>query len=824
MIEHVNIIFVLYIIIDLNMVSKESIYQLFINKQFKKLYDKIKNNPKILNLDINDNKTILHYLIQTNNIETLNQILDLDKKNILTSNDKKPLPSIALKYSLYDLFFDLVDKYIKTDSSGELFNKMIGKKYLLVYVIQKNDYSLFDKFFSKYHTMIDFTLYYYIHLIIDSFHEHIEDLLKKFKVIVDQTDKKNLEKLFKYPLSDNPLFFLLYLKYSPQIIIKPNGKKYSEKETKHIKSEHIKEFIELYPQQVSYNNQIYYTPIFYPTLANDINMIKFMIDYKTDLNYVSPLGYVNYPYYLLSKSNLETIKYVSKYEISYNHLNNYNETPIYAFIRNPYVLEYQKPDNKLNIEPLLEIYKIILDKTIVWDSQNVFGQTFIHLIVNKPYLEQLYDILKTKYFNLNIKNRFKQSPLDIYVSSLTLQKLSNDDIKKKINNLRSLVMNTYLNKLEALSDSISNSNSNTNSDSDNQNQLDVNVSKVLVDCKKKDKTCWDSVSNLLTKPIYSDLDNLSNDYRKINIIDYQSVDYNLFYARDSDWFLYFVITTIKYDIVGVPLNDNSFDKKRILEINYVDQKKDNFIEDFDQMEYINVMMEYTSKYYMLYPITIYWINSSNIIIPYNLIDSIMRSVDLGKKIIIIRIKVITKESLHANILIVDIFNKRIIRFEPQGGVIKNTDLLDYQIASLFKNSEFFSKYKYYRPSDYMPINGFQSISHETNKFKTKRGDINGFCVAWCIWFIELYIQNLNSNMMSDKEFKSFVSKVIKKLINGNYWISDYIRNYGNYIHKKLIEYLVNNGFKYSNLFFERSTDEEINNIFNHIHSFFLKIN
>ena len=799
------------------MVLKESIYQLFINKQFKKLYDKIKNNPKILNLDINDNKTILHYLIQTNNTDTLNKILELDDKHILTPKNNKQLPIIALKYSLYDLFFDLVDKYIKIDSTYDLFNKKIGDKYLLVYVINKNDYLLFDKFFNKYHKMINWSLDYYIHLIIDYFHHHIDDLIKKFKIIVNQMDKQKLEKLFKYPLNDNALFFLLYLKYSPEIIIKPNGKKYSEKDTKHIKSEHIKEFIKLYPPQVNYSNQLYSTPIFYPTITNDIDMIKYMIDQNADLNYVSPLGYINYPYFLLSKSNFKIIKYVSKYDISYNHLNNYNETPIYAFIRNPLVLEYQKPDNKLDIKPLLEIYKIILDKTDNWDSQNVFGQTFIHLIVNKPYLEQLYDILERKYFNLNIKNAFKQSPLDIYISSLTLQKLSNDDIKKKINNLRSLVMKTYLNKLEVLSESIS------ESDSDSENQLDTNVSKVLVDCKKKDKTCWNSVSNLLTKPIYSDLDNLSNDYRKINIIDYQSVDYNLFYARDSDWFLYVIITTLKYDIVGVPLNDNSFDKKRILEQNYVERKQDNFIEDFDQMEYINYMMEYTSKFHMLYPITIYWINSSNIIIPYNLIDSIIRSVELGKKIIIIKIKVITKESLHANILIVDIFNKRIIRFEPQGGIIKNTDLLDHQIASLFKSNQFFSEYKYYRPSDYMPINGFQSISHETNKYKTKRGDINGFCVAWCIWFIELYIHNLNNNMMSDKEFKTFIPKVIKKLINGNYWISDYIRNYGNYIHKKLVEYLVNNGFKYSTLFYERLTDEEIDNIFNYIHSFFLKM-
>lgn len=42
-------------------------------------------------------------------------------------------------------------------------------------------------------------------------------------------------------------------------------------------------------------------------------------------------------------------------------------------------------------------------------------------------------------------------------------------------------MKTYLNKLEVLSESIS------EFDSDSENQLDTNVSKVLVDCKKKIK-------------------------------------------------------------------------------------------------------------------------------------------------------------------------------------------------------------------------------------------------------------------------------------------------------------------------------------------------
>ena len=38
-------------------------------------------------------------------------------------------------------------------------------------------------------------------------------------------------------------------------------------------------------------------------------MIKYMIDQNADLNYVSPLGYINYPYFLLSKSNFKIIKY-----------------------------------------------------------------------------------------------------------------------------------------------------------------------------------------------------------------------------------------------------------------------------------------------------------------------------------------------------------------------------------------------------------------------------------------------------------------------------------------------------------------------------------
>ena len=48
---------------------------------------------------------------------------------------------------------------------------------------------------------------------------------------------------------------------------------------------------------------------------------------------------------------------------------------LYAIIRDQFVLEYQKPDNKLEITPLLEIDQMVKDNTDNWVTQNVFGQT-----------------------------------------------------------------------------------------------------------------------------------------------------------------------------------------------------------------------------------------------------------------------------------------------------------------------------------------------------------------------------------------------------------------------------------------------------------------
>jgi hypothetical protein len=277
----------------------------------------------------------------------------------------------------------------------------------------------------------------------------------------------------------------------------------------------------------------------------------------------------------------------------------------------------------------------------------------------------------------------------------------------------------------------------------------------------------------------------------------------------------------KYDFLGVPLNKNFISEKAFdlssFSANVSDENTVNNI------FYLKTIVSNTIKYKMLYPLNIYWIDELNFVIPYNFTSTIIDTINTGKKIIIIRVNIIDK-ILHANLLLIDTINKRIIRFEPQGGVSKEKmSIFDKKIENTLKTDSFFVHYTYFEPKDYEPISGFQSLSQETNTDITRKGDINGFCVAWCLWFVELYIQNIINNLDTETKFKGFFPKVIKKLINSNYLIPEYIRNYANYMHNKLVILLTKNNFPYTNLYYERYSDNELFMIYSYVNNSLSKL-
>ena len=138
--------------------------------------------------------------------------------------------------------------------------------------------------------------------------------------------------------------------------------------------------------------------------------------------------------------------------------------------------------------------------------------------------------------------------------------------------------------------------------------------------------------------------------------------------------------------------------------------------------------------------------------------------------------------LHANLLIYDLKKKQIERFEPYG---KSNDYFidDILEEELTWNTGF----KYIKTSNYIPYTGFQTLSNENNINNLKTGDIGGFCLAWCLWYIESKLINptVPSNIL--------INKLIKKLNNIDINFNEYIRIYSNTINKIRIKYLLKIG-------------------------------
>lgn len=159
--------------------------------------------------------------------------------------------------------------------------------------------------------------------------------------------------------------------------------------------------------------------------------------------------------------------------------------------------------------------------------------------------------------------------------------------------------------------------------------------------------------------------------------------------------------------------------------------------------------------------------------------------------------------LHANIIIYDFNMLTIERFDPYG----DTVYFDKEIDDILEEELTWNTgFTYLKPSDYMPIAGFQSISDELNPFKQKIGDFGGYCLAWCSWYLEHRIinKNIKPNIL--------INKLLKKLSYSNNTFLENIRNYANNLNKARTKYLKNIGIDHkiiSNLYFPNYIENEL---------------
>jgi len=127
---------------------------------------------------------------------------------------------------------------------------------------------------------------------------------------------------------------------------------------------------------------------------------------------------------------------------------------------------------------------------------------------------------------------------------------------------------------------------------------------------------------------------------------------------------------------------------------------------------------------------------------------------------------------HANMLIYDVPGKVVERFDPYGTVpfIKGSDIDDL-LRAFFH--DYFPDVTYVGPAETATGISFQVFSDESNVKNSVDNDPVGFCIAWCVWYVENRIKN------PDVEPAVLVRNLTKQINQSEDTFKDYIRDYSN---------------------------------------------
>lgn len=135
---------------------------------------------------------------------------------------------------------------------------------------------------------------------------------------------------------------------------------------------------------------------------------------------------------------------------------------------------------------------------------------------------------------------------------------------------------------------------------------------------------------------------------------------------------------------------------------------------------------------------------------------------------------------HANYMIYDKYKRSLERFEPYGKSARtclNPSGLDDKIKALFKanlGNDFIQTY--YKPFDFLSKKGIQQIQ-EAENIMTSKDPQEGYCKAWCCWFVETRLDN--PNLDRGDIIKLAINDIHKRGLS----LTEYIRNYSQYVSK-----------------------------------------
>jgi ankyrin repeat protein len=296
-----------------------------------------------------------------------------------------------------------------------------------------------------------------------------------------------------------------------------------------------------------------------------------------------------------------------------------------------------------------------------------------------------------------------------------------------------------------------------------------------------------------------------NPKEKINLPSVNNGEYGLFNADTIHNIIYLIYILNKYDNAVIPFQCDLNEKK-------IWEKQ--FIYNSDPAtEMISLSIKTHHKYfYSFLPCILYWRDKNIYYKTKDLVFYIKRSLNIkNKRFVILKFSLMPQiGTMHANMVIYDKEKNVVMRFEPYGDwEILDSYSLDKMIGKLFQKATGNNKIKYLRPGDYLKNPKFQTASF--GDIKKNLGDPVGYCLAWCYWFLELKLQNPDTNE------KVLVETALENIIiNGEKEddnpLLSYIRGYGRKLNEGKDKILKEIGVSDYELYGLTYTSEKLNKI------------
>ena len=104
------------------------------------------------------------------------------------------------------------------------------------------------------------------------------------------------------------------------------------------------------------------------------------------------------------------------------------------------------------------------------------------------------------------------------------------------------------------------------------------------------------------------------------------------------------------------------------------------------------------------------------------------------------------------------------------------------------------------------------------------GDPAGYCLAWCYWYMELRLKNLDIKP-KDLIIKAYdhINKSASKNRDSEFIFIDHIRNYASILDKNKNKFLLKSGVKKDDIYNMVPRIEDENKISDYISIYFLKL-